>query len=133
MKIQGPGGPKPPAPDAADKVDGPAKTDKPGGAFADKLRGGPGGPGGPSGPGGPTGPGGPDPIADIAAELKAGRITPEQAVDRVVAAATESGAPSSVPESVRAQVRDQLMSLVGDDPFLASKARRIGVTGGDEG
>ncbi len=64
--------------------------------------------------------------------MKAGRITPEQAVDRVVEAASKDGVPDAAPEKLRAQVREQLMSLVGDDPYLASKARRIGVKGGDK-
>ena len=131
MKIDRPGGPTPPPTDGTEGVEGPAKTDKPGESFADKL-GGPGGPSGPGGPGGPSGPGGPDPIADIAADLKAGRITPEQAVDRVVEAAAKDGIPDAAPEKVRAELREQLLSLVGDDPYLASKARRIGVKGGDE-
>lgn len=134
MKIDRPGGPAPPTNDGTQGVEGPAKTDKPGESFADKLGGprGPTGPGGPGGPSGPSGPGGPDPIADIAADLKAGRITPDQAVDRVVEAAARDGIPDAAPDKVRAQVREQLMSLIGDDPFLASKARRIGVKGDDK-
>jgi len=128
MKIDRPGGPTPPTTDGTEGVKGPVKTDKPGESFADKLD----GPGGPGGPGSPGGPGGPDPIAEIAADLKAGRITPEQAVDRVVQAAAKDGLPGAAPQKLREQVHEQLMSLVGDDPYLAGKARRIGVKGGNE-
>jgi hypothetical protein len=64
--------------------------------------------------------------------LKAGRITPEQAVERVIETATADGLPANAPESLRARIREQLQSLVGDDPYLASRARRVGVkTPGD--
>ena len=141
MKIHGPGGPKPPTPDgagkvegadqAAGKVEGPDRAGRAGEAFADKLRG--DGPGGPAAPGGPGAAGGRDPIADIAAELKAGRITPEEAIERVLDEAVGAVAAAGVPEAMRARLRAQLAELVGDDPFLAGKARRIGATGGDEG
>ncbi len=123
MKIRGPGGPgQPPEIDEAGKT---GKAEKTG--FADKL-GGADKPGGPSGPGGPGGPGGPDPVAAVASDLKAGKITPQQAVDRLMHLVVDQGAAAGAPEKVRAKIRADLERMLAEDPFLAGKAKRIGVS-----
>ena len=74
----------------------------------------------------------PDPIAALAAELDAGAITPEQALDRLVDAALGDQLPSAMPADARAELRGMLDALLRDDPHLSSLAARIGVAIGDE-
>lgn len=113
--------------------------------------GGPGGIGGPKGPGGPDGPDGPDGVdeldeltgdaavdethaaarlADVgetsdidalASEVAAGRLTPHEALDRLVAA---TAGPDLGPAE-RAELRELLSDLVGNDPYLGSLVNRI--------
>ncbi|MBA3538007.1 MAG: hypothetical protein H0T79_00110 [Deltaproteobacteria bacterium] len=108
---------------------------------------GPGGIGGPKGPGGPEGPDGPDgpdaldgpdateatqgatgiersqldaSIASLAADIKAGRMTPREAIDRMV---DDAGA--DLGETERAELRELLTDLVENDPYLAALVGRI--------
>jgi hypothetical protein len=129
MKIPGkPGGPAgvPDADVGGVQAPKPAAGEK----FADKL-GGPGGPGGPSGPSGPSGPKGADPIASIAADVKAGKLTPQQAVDKILDLTVDKGAAAHLPAKVKEKIRADLEALISSDPLLAQKARRIGVDVGD--
>ncbi|MEJ7603649.1 MAG: hypothetical protein WKG01_37525 [Kofleriaceae bacterium] len=111
---------------------------------------GPGGPDGPDGPEGPDGPDGPDAtggatgaagtagtagtagseraaptqstdIEALAAEIAAGRLTPKEAVDRLVdaTAGPELGA------SERAELRALLSDLVANDPHLGGLLGRV--------
>ena len=105
---------------------------------------GPGGPEGPDGPEGPEGPSGPDAtggpssapaaagteraaptqsadIEALAAEIAAGRMTPKEAVDRLVdaTAGPELGA------AERAELRELLRDLVANDPHLGGLLGRI--------
>lgn len=105
--------------------------------------GGPGGVGGPKGPGGIGGPDGPDQPAEvsgpsattggeraagvgdfdrIAADIAAGKLTPQQAIDRMIdqIAGTEQLGP---PE--RAELRELLSDLVANDPYLSSLLGRV--------
>jgi hypothetical protein len=68
-----------------------------------------------------------DPIAAVAAELKQGTLSPRQAVDRLLDLATSQGAGAHLPSAVRAKIRADLEDLVKHDPFLASKAKRLGL------
>ena len=113
--------------------------------------GGPGGIGGPKGPGGPDGPEGPDgpgeldaadaadaigrdagveqaaaagragDIDALAAEVAAGRLTPHEAIERLVdaTAGPELGA------AERAELRELLTDLVANDPHLGALAGRV--------
>jgi hypothetical protein len=104
--------------------------------------GGPGGIGGPKGPDGPDGPTGADALEDaagtaeaasveaaghgtvvdgLAAEIAAGRMTPREAVDRLVdlTAGPELGA------AERAELREMLTELVANDPYLGGLVGRI--------
>jgi hypothetical protein len=105
--------------------------------------GGPGGVGGPKGPGGPQGPEGPDDVSDagevsgpgkaehaasagkldaLAADLAAGRLTPQQAVDRLV---DEIAGTQTLDASERAELRELMADLIANDPNLAALVGRI--------
>ena len=104
-----------------------------------------GGAGGPGGVGGPKGPDGPDDVDDVAdvgtdsgvssttaakaaggleamaSEIAAGRMTPREAVDKLVeeiAGADELGA------AEKAELRALLGDLVANDPYLQSLVNR---------
>jgi hypothetical protein len=107
--------------------------------------GGPGGIGGPKGPGGVDGADGPDDIegpegadaaADVqstaatgatgdidalAAEVAAGRITRQEAIDRLV----EATAGPELGAAERAELRELLTDLVANDPYLGALANRV--------
>jgi hypothetical protein len=101
--------------------------------------GGPGGIGGPQGPGGPDGPSeiddvsgevAVDPAAEatatgdlqaLAAEVAAGRLTPHEAIDRLVEATAGPG----LDAAERAELRELLTDLVANDPHLGGLAGRI--------
>jgi hypothetical protein len=105
--------------------------------------GGPGGVGGPKGPGGPTGPDGPDDVHDasevgdvsdvggtapagnidkLAADIAAGRLTPQQAVDRLV---DEIAGTQQLAETERAELKEMMQDLIENDPNLAALVGRI--------
>lgn len=100
--------------------------------------GGPGGIGGPRGPSGPDAADGPDEIDGpddaasvdaasasmvdgLAAEIAAGRLTPHEAIERLVdaTAGPELGA------AERAELRELLTDLVANDPYLSGLAGRV--------
>ena len=115
--------------------------------------GGPGGIGGPKGPGGPSGSGAADAdglddaggvdaaagapsareldaahavsspdVERLAADLAAGRITPQQAVDHMVDQIA-NGAPLGAAR--RAELRELVVDLVANDPYLGGLIGRI--------
>lgn len=108
--------------------------------------GGPGGIGGPKGPSGPTGPEGPDDIADaadaadvgpvdaaratraasgleaMAAEIAAGKLTANEAIDRMV---DEIAGTDALGAAERAELRDMLTDLIATDPYLQSLVGRL--------
>ena len=105
--------------------------------------GGPGGIGGPKGPSGPSGPDGPDDVSDasdvgdvaradhaagtgsidkLAADVAAGRLTPQQAVDRLV---DEIAGTQALDASQRAELREMMADLIANDPNLAALVGRI--------
>ena len=105
--------------------------------------GGPGGIGGPKGPGGPEGP---DDVGDVqdpsevgdvgdvagtaqtgnidalVADIAAGTITPQQAVDRLV---DEIAGTQELAESERAELREMMTDLIANDPNLAALVGRV--------
>lgn len=109
--------------------------------------GGPGGIGGPKGPGGPEG-AGPDDldevgdVADVgtagidgataaraaggleamASEIAAGRLTPREAVDKLV---DEIAGTDQLGAGERAELRELLSDLVANDPYLQSLVGRV--------
>jgi hypothetical protein len=76
-----------------------------------------------------AGPGAPDPLtADIAADLRAGKLTPAAALERVVERVIDRQLGAEAPAAVREKLRAALYdTLHGDptDPFLADKLRRL--------
>jgi hypothetical protein len=105
--------------------------------------GGPGGIGGPKGPSGPGGPGDVDDVGDVgaesgieaataakaagglevvAAEIAAGRMTPREAVDKLV---DEIAGSDQLGASERAELRELLADLVANDPYLQSIVGRL--------
>ena len=105
--------------------------------------GGPGGVGGPKGPGGPSdvdGPDGIDQLDDVgsldsttaaraadgleamAQEIAAGRLSPREAVDKLV---DEIAGTESLGATERAELRDLLTDLVENDPYLQSIVGRV--------
>ena len=69
---------------------------------------------------------GADPVAEVAAALRAGTLTPRQALDRLVESAVGAAGPG-LPEAARLELRQRLETLLAEDPYLADKTRRIGV------
>lgn len=120
----------------------------PGGIGGPKGPGGPGGPDGPEGPDGPDGPGAldapdaPDAAAALgrdagvekagaagaagdidalAAEVAAGRLTPHEAIERLV----DATAGPELGPAERAELRELLTDLVANDPYLGALAGRL--------
>lgn len=102
--------------------------------------GGPGGVGGPKGPGGPSDVDGPDGLdGDVAldsstaaraaggleamaSEIAAGKLTPREAVDKLV---DEIAGSDSLGSTERAELRELLTDLVENDPYLQSIVGRL--------
>jgi hypothetical protein len=121
MKIDRPGGPRPPVEGATGAGEA-AGVGEAGEAFAERLREAGGAEGAPAADGAAE----VDPVKQIAADLDAGRIDPQQAIERLIDAAADRATPAGAPESLRRQIREQLAEAVANDPQLASRARRIG-------
>ena len=104
--------------------------------------GGAGGPGGVGGPKGPDGPDGIDDVADVgtdsnvssttaakaaggleamASEIAAGRMTPREAVDKLV---DEIAGTDQLGAAEKAELRALLSDLVANDPYLQSLVSR---------
>lgn len=110
--------------------------------------GGPGGIGGPKGPSGVDGADAVDDVADtgdvadigqasgaeraaatghapdidaLSAEIAAGRLTPREAIDRLV----EATADPSMDAAERAELRELLTDLVANDPYLGGLVNRV--------
>jgi|SRR4051812_30911538 len=66
------------------------------------------------------------PVADIAADLRAGAISPEAALDRVIDRVLAQQVGPDAPSAVRAQVAAALRQALEDDPLLAQKLRALG-------
>jgi hypothetical protein len=68
-----------------------------------------------------------DPLtADIAADLRAGKIDPKAALDRVVERVLDQQLGKDAPPELRAQLRDALRDTISSDPFLAERLRGLG-------
>lgn len=104
--------------------------------------GGPGGIGGPKGPQGPDDLDGPDKtlgdqkleraspapgagaasdVDALAAEVAAGRLTPREAIDRLV----DATAGPELGPAERAELREMLVELIANDPYLGVLANRV--------
>ena len=124
-KISGPGG-TPPSdvpPGPAQETQESQETRPTGSAsFADKLR----SAGAPVRPAGTRGADEtPGITSDLAAELGAGKITPEAAVDRVIDRVVDKQVGADAPAAIRDRVRAALESAVADDPVLSEKIKTL--------
>lgn len=138
MKVTGPNTGTPGAtPDAAPvtgtegagvpETDGPKETA--GKAFADRLKD-PGAASASSGVTGPQGTSEPSPLAgitaDIAADLKAGKLAPQAAVEQVMERLLQKHVGADAPPAVREKLRAALQETIDSDPFIAEKLRSLG-------
>ena len=68
-----------------------------------------------------------DPVtSDIAADLKAGKIDPKAALDRVVERVLDQQLGPNAPSALRDQLRDSLRDTISGDPVLADRLRSLG-------
>jgi hypothetical protein len=65
-------------------------------------------------------------IADIGKALKAGQITPQAAIDRVVERIVAGKVGPNGPAAVREKISSALRQTLEDDPLLAAKIRALG-------
>jgi hypothetical protein len=122
MKISGPGSKLPPeGPGAADE----AKR-SPGSGFAEKVGQRPLNQIDPLDPAATARTAATHLVADISAELQAGRITPQIALDRVIDRVIDQQVGASAPAGVRERVGAALRQALEDDPLLAEKLRTLG-------
>ena len=122
-KVTGPGGGPPGpggAPIAGSDESRPVTESRP--PFADKLKSA-ASPTSTAGKEGPTAAG--SVTADLAAELKAGKISPQAAVDRVIDRVVDKQLGANAPAAVREKLRTALENAVADDPLLADKIRGL--------
>jgi hypothetical protein len=114
MRIKGPGdGPRPTdAVDEAAPVEGvdeaaPAET---------------GAVGRVGGTGGPTGS---DPVAQVAARLRAGEISSDEALELLIDDTIARQMGGAVPKDLEPKLREVLRDYAANDPFLAAKIRKL--------
>ena len=116
MKVTGPGMNQPPDVGGAEGATGEQ-------AFADQLAGTQGAHG--ALPTTATGPAATIEVADIAAELRSGKLTREAAVDKVVERVLDRQLGASAPPAVRERVGAALRDALDTDPLLAEKLQRL--------
>jgi hypothetical protein len=71
-----------------------------------------------------------DPVMEIARELAAGKISPGQAVDRLIAQTMDTDMVSGAPKNMREALEKTLRTMIETDPHLRSLARAMGVEDG---
>lgn len=64
-------------------------------------------------------------VADIGAELKSGRISPEAALDKVIERIVDKQVGAKASPAVRSQIGAALRESLADDPLLAAKVRAL--------
>jgi hypothetical protein len=64
-------------------------------------------------------------VADIGAELKAGKLTPEKAIDKVIERIVDQQVGAKASPTVRGQISTALRDSLADDPLLAAKVRAL--------
>ena len=65
-------------------------------------------------------------VTDIGKALKAGEITPHEALDRVVERIVAGKVGPNGPSAIREKIRAALRQTLEDDPMLAAKIRALG-------
>ena len=66
-----------------------------------------------------------NPSQGVLSDLSAGRITPNQAVERLTTIAVEK---SGCPESVRPSVEQRIRQMLSNDPVVGSLLRQMGAS-----
>jgi hypothetical protein len=113
------------AADSVDEVAGSSESAK-ASPFAERLNGPPQTSSADDDPANVAGPGPIDPVAEVAAQLASGRITPEEAVALIAEAAVQAALPADASPALRAELRAQLAEIATDDPLLERYRRRLG-------
>ena len=127
-KVTGPGGAPPggvpPGGVAGSDESRPVAESRP--PFADRLKSA-GAPGGATATTGKEAPGATADLAvdDLASQLKAGKISPQAAVDRVIDRVVDKQLGTNAPAAMREKLRTALENAVADDPLLADKIRGL--------
>ena len=125
-KVTGPGsGPPGSAPVGGNDESRPVAESRP--PFADKLKSA-GAPTSTTGKDAPTAAGSVKAdlaVDDLAGRLKAGKISPQAAVDRVIDRVVDRQLGTNAPAAVREKLRTALENAVADDPLLADKIRGL--------
>ncbi len=65
-------------------------------------------------------------VSDLGADLKAGRISPQDAIDKVVDRVLAQQLGANAPAAIRNKLATALRESLADDPLLAAKARALG-------
>lgn len=136
MKVTGPDQPAAPdlsGPEGGNKLDKGAKTAtigglaEPGKSFADKVSGARPPEAGVTTPSLRAGARVSDAgVSDLAADLKAGKLTPQAAIDKVLDRVVARQIGPEAPAAVREQVRAALQEALESDPLLVDKLRQLG-------
>ena len=126
MKIQGPAsGPGVEAPQGLDGADAAPETQAPDGTgFAEKLD--QGTAIGKASSARPQAAEATGPVADIGADLKAGKVTAQAAIEQVIARVLDKQIGTDAPAAVREQVGAALRDALESDPLLLDKVRALG-------
>lgn len=117
MKVTGPGSGNAPPP-VDDVAEGKAVTGSEFGAKVDKL-------GSPDQGAAAVAPATPGLVSDIGAELRAGRLTPQAALERVIERVVDRQVGPGAPAAVKDKVGAALRQALEDDPTLADKVRAL--------
>ena len=75
--------------------------------------------------GGASATGAVDPIAEVAARLRAGEITSDEAVDLLIEDAISRQLGGALPKDLEPKLRETLRDYAAQDPYLAAKIRRL--------
>ncbi len=65
-------------------------------------------------------------VSDIGADLKAGKLTPEAAIDKVIERVLDRQVGRKAGIAIRAKLGAALRESLADDPLLAAKVRALG-------
>jgi hypothetical protein len=66
------------------------------------------------------------PVSDIGADLKAGKLTPQAAIDKVIERVLDRQVGRKAGSAVREKLGAALRESLADDPLLAAKIRALG-------
>jgi hypothetical protein len=69
-------------------------------------------------------------VADISSELRAGRITPQAAVERVIERILDRQLGADAPATIREQVGSALREALESDPLVGEKVRALSASSG---